>query len=363
MEMPRKKKVIIYGLGKKYKGIESVISKYEIIGVCDKNSKKKDEYENYIDKDALGNVKYDYIMITSDDYYDEIFEELLEMGIPGEKIIGIMHYGKYNAMQGIRTDRKDRVCTSITDNDYYPELCKKAIDDEELFSSFRSNYIYVKTLEHVDYIFGKKYLDILLAENFFVEKDYINFFKNDMVGDPMVYDYKIGKKDFACAPTTLRYIKELQDLCLIHGNNDAQNVVEIGVGYGGLCRIVSSYWSHLATYTLIDLPEAIELTKKYLSNFEVAPDIKYINGIDEFPEVYSDLVISNYAFSELKKEVQKKYLDKVVLNSRHGYITWNNMSAEMLDGYTIEEILSIIPNATIIDENPKTALNNCIIIW
>ena len=76
-----------------------------------------------------------------------------------------------------------------------------------------------------------------------------------------------------------------------------------------------------------------------------------------------DLVISNYAFTELTREIQDVYLKKIILNSKKGYITYNDISPESFKSYKKEELLKIIPNSRIIDEKPLTHERNCIIIW
>jgi N-acetyl-gamma-glutamylphosphate reductase len=75
------------------------------------------------------------------------------------------------------------------------------------------------------------------------------------------------------------------------------------------------------------------------------------------------LVISNYAFSELPRSIQDVYLKKIILNSKSGYITYNEISPSYFKSYKSEELVKIIPNARIIDEKPLTNKNNCIIIW
>ena len=76
-----------------------------------------------------------------------------------------------------------------------------------------------------------------------------------------------------------------------------------------------------------------------------------------------DLLISNYAFSELPRSIQDVYLKKIILNSKRGYITYNEIVPESFNSYKKEELLNVIPNSFIIEERPITHENNCIIIW
>lgn len=80
-----------------------------------------------------------------------------------------------------------------------------------------------------------------------------------------------------------------------------------------------------------------------------------------------DLVISNYAFSELPRETQFRYLDQVILNSKNGYMTINtgrgNLSGRKRNQLDLYELLKKIPNSRIIEKVPKINVDNYIIIW
>jgi len=57
------------------------------------------------------------------------------------------------------------------------------------------------------------------------------------------------------------------------------------------------------------------------------------------------------------------YLEKVILHSKRGFITWNNLGQNNFNAHSIPELLQIIPNSKIIEEKPLTAKDNCVIIW
>lgn len=59
------------------------------------------------------------------------------------------------------------------------------------------------------------------------------------------------------------------------------------------------------------------------------------------------MFISNYAFSELSRQVQDMYLERVILKSKSGYIMWNGHGWGV-DGYTAEEILRMIPDSRVV---------------
>ncbi len=63
------------------------------------------------------------------------------------------------------------------------------------------------------------------------------------------------------------------------------------------------------------------------------------------------------------QEIQDIYLKKIILNSKKGYITYNEVTREYFKSYKTEELLAIIPNSHIIEELPLTHEKNCIIVW
>ena len=119
-------------------------------------------------------------------------------------------------------------------------------------------------------------------------------------------------------------------------------------------------------YNLVDLPEVLALAERFLTQLDVAGDIRYIDGTHLYHDVPCDLIISNYAFSELVKPVQDIYIRKIIRRAKAGYITWNQSALQRggwNKGYTLEEFLNIIPEATTIPEEPLTAPGNCIVVW
>jgi putative sugar O-methyltransferase len=104
------------------------------------------------------------------------------------------------------------------------------------------------------------------------------------------------------------------------------NILEIGGGYGGLCKILSVLVD-FENYLIIDLPEVNKLSEKYLSNFEELNGKTSQSFYDEIESVEGiDLLISNYAYSECTFELQKSYYDNIIANADKFYITYNNIT-------------------------------------
>ncbi len=251
--------------------------------------------------------------------------------------------------------------TSVSDASYYRDFCAEAVADPAVFKNFRSHYsmIYVVELryEHL----GWEYLQYINLYYPFLLDQWKEFRKSDEVGGPPLFDYgSLG----TFSPNTLRYIKILGDLTSFFGDLSGWSIAEIGGGFGGQCRILNSYFP-LKNYSIIDLPEPLLLAEKYLSSFDVE-NIQYIQNTD-LEEIFPDLVISNYAFSELQRYVQDEYFDKVIRNSKAGYMTLNPIRPFPGWTHSFEEIYRKLEGygfeVTVTDEYPLSSPDNKLCIW
>ena len=253
--------------------------------------------------------------------------------------------------------------TSITDMGRYPLVCYLASKDGRIFSKFKRNRIYRQVLEHVTEQQGNEYLKVIDEYGILTAEDWQNFAKNDLYGSPIQFSYGIHGEKFTLSPTTIRYAKVLCDVLSMFDTGSIKSIAEIGIGYGGQCRLIRSKLPG-AMYTLFDLPEVLGLAEKYLSNYqECRENIRYVDGGHIYLNDDYDLVISNYAFSELQRPVQDMYLEKIILKSNRGYITYNMSSFNHFKGYSDDELLAKIPGSVRIDERPLTSKGNCIIVW
>jgi putative sugar O-methyltransferase len=242
----------------------------------------------------------------------------------------------------------------------------EAAENEKTFSTFKQDSRYKEILEHTDYECGKFYLDEI-KKNKVVYNNIKLFSKNDDYGKPEIFEYKeIGKY----SPSSLRYIKVLADLidrfkCL---NN--LRIVEIGGGYGGQCLVIKTFFD-LKSYKIFDLPEVLLLTDRYLRinhiqsvEFQTLDEFVQSDGIEPWS---CDLIISNYAFSEINSKVQMTYLNKIILKSKMGYMTVNEISKLCgvcsLSTHEIVNILRTKGQVIVEPENPLTFKGNKLIWW
>jgi hypothetical protein len=118
------------------------------------------------------------------------------------------------------------------------------------------------------------------------------------------------------------------------------SVLEIGGGFGGFAVIATDIFK-FDSYTIVDIPEALNVQKRFLSHFpHIASKMKYVDGkkihqavMDPNQEVAPtayDLCISTYAFSELILEYRETYFEIFVKNCKYGFFIDNGGCFEHL---------------------------------
>lgn len=248
---------------------------------------------------------------------------------------------------------------STSDNGRYVSFVESALNDYNIFSKFKQHPHYTEILEHVSEDQGRQFLEIIKEQTpkFF---ENINLFKiNDLIGSPTICDYN-GIK---ISPSTLRYVKVASDIAKFFGKYIGDKIVEIGTGYGGQYLILDKIYQ-FTKYHLFDLEPVLNLNKKYLESFCLNSSYKtstlnQCSGEEEY-----DLVISNYAFSELPKHIQKKYIEKVLSKAKRGYLTMNTGLLSGQDNFlSVNELRGLLPEFEILEETPNTFHGNYLIVW
>jgi len=140
----------------------------------------------------------------------------------------------------------------------------------------------------------------------------------DAWGDPIRWPGRLLGMPRAFSPTTLRYLAtalwlQRQGYILPGGE-----VIEIGVGYGGLAAMNALVSGSITT--LVDLPAVEQSAMRMLDE----------NGLGQHGCLSQErnpstvpLVISNYAFSELNAVIQDQYLERYLKRADHGVIISN----------------------------------------
>ena len=213
-----------------------------------------------------------------------------------------------------------------TNAERYILACNRFVNSDKEFSRFRQDKDYGKILEGGEQIVGTMYLDrIKSIHNLNLLSTYLEKFKeNDLYGSPTIYNYDVVGN---ICPNTIHYISTVLDINKKFPNTDFKRIVEIGAGFGALCKIFSSMYN-FDQYIIVDLPPVVKLCEKYLSNFpELSGRVSFVScdEIDNFDFSDIDLCISEAALAECGYETQKNYIDKIINKSKKVYITYNTL--------------------------------------
>lgn len=244
----------------------------------------------------------------------------------------------------------------------YVSIVTKAASDFRVFSTFKSDPTYRVSLEHVTPEQGEKYLAIIKDQSPEFLDQFDRFKINDLIGTPITHSYPgIGM----ISPTTLRYIKVASDLQKYFGFDIGKKIAEIGVGYGGQL-LVNDQIFKVKEHHLYDLLPVLNLVERYLEEHVLNCAYKSSTLNQNSGDERYDLVISNYAFSELPSKLQDKYIEKILVNASKGYLTMNSGfedSAFTTDKLSIDELRHKLPAFEVFEEQPLTWRHNCIIVW
>ncbi len=246
---------------------------------------------------------------------------------------------------------------------FYEQQLSRLLKSNKRLANFRRKYDYREILEHVTYAQGGSYLAKIEEKS---PQNYIELVKrnkeNDLFGNPYKYLYPgVGR----VSPTTLRYISTAIDIFEIIGINEDSVIAEIGVGYGGQAAILERMYG-IRNYSAFDLPSVIQLSNTYLNS--INSKLKFINTeLSTAKNNYWDLAISNYAFSELHRDLQLSYIEQVITKSKSGYMIMNsgrsNITGRSEGKLSLDDVRKYIPNLKVKEEIPLTGPDNYIIYW
>jgi hypothetical protein len=289
--------------------------------------------------------------------YREYFHTLKSYGISG-LIIELRNRSRIWTIREnaefLRTVKADS--TSISDEPNYLAVCLLAAQNSQVLKNFKRCHEYRLVLEHVTRRQGEQYLGHIKNNDPILRN--MKEISLHEIGDPLEYPYKgIGN----CSPTQLRYAKIMQDLQYLYDFSQIKNITEIGIGNGGqaaqICNMVAP-----TEYNFIDLRPVLDITRLLISKYNFATNFNYLVP-SNVEELFSDLFISNYAFSELNKKIQNLYLEKILKNSTRGFMLYNHIHENPNTGYRASEILDRIPGSIALAEVPHTYPGNLLIAW
>ena len=208
------------------------------------------------------------------------------------------------------------------DKEMYLKSIAKFLTSDHEFNNFKQDRDYQAILEHLGdrdgaaiyNMIGKKSLVAICAA------------VNDVVGNPTL------RNDIQVSNSTIRYCWFFEKILLKIANiYNVKSICEIGAGYGGLISILGTYLIHAKVLSVVDLELPSKLQEKYMSMIGLSVLRQ------DFPENIIDqsydLVVATYSLSELSKNAQDAYLDKVLSKSKNGFLAYNPHC------YTVQEFV------------------------
>lgn len=265
--------------------------------------------------------------------------------------------------------------------DHYLRACVTAATTDEGFSVFKSDPSYAGIVQNVNISQGQDCLaDVKQMSPDMLQPEWLQqFLELDLYGSPKLEKLFEDSRP-ALSPTVARYIKEATNMKQTFGGKvmGAATIVEIGIGYGGLRKVLHDYFlpQH---YYLIDLPCVCALAKRCLAASKnglamlsrttfvttadleqnAAPAQSLRKMLAQGAQVGPKLVISNYALSECTGAVRKNYIDEIVNRCDHVYLTVNHLEPK----HRAELIGSIsVPNRKITFTNDVTGKLNIVVL-
>jgi hypothetical protein len=222
-------------------------------------------------------------------------------------------------------DARRPVFSSISDIPKYRDICRQAAEDPATFAQFREHPIYSWVVSCSVPHEARDCHAVLEARNF--DFDFFERIRDlDAIGGATRRDYPHAG---AVAQQTMRYVKTTSDLERLFGALDGKSVIEIGVGFGGQCAVLSRRFN-LKRYTLVDLAEPLMLARRYLETLAI-PNVAY-SELAALPyDAHYDLVISAYGLSEVARQFQIDYLQRALRPSRAGYLLWNSAQMQSVE--------------------------------
>lgn len=204
---------------------------------------------------------------------------------------------------------------SIYDQSVFAEIALTAVKDDQQFSTFKRNPFFNLLWENLSKEEGEKWLQLIHERYGFLTDKMGRFAEGDRVGSARTFFYEgIGE----ISPSTLRLLAIAGELRLKWGDWSKMHMIQIGAGYGGLCKVLHDI-SACASYTVVDLPEQLALAKKYLGNFGLN-NVIYVTPDQLSRGTSYDLAISDMSFSEFNGTFQQLFLDRILSVSKSGFL-------------------------------------------
>ncbi len=250
--------------------------------------------------------------------------------------------------------------SSITDNGWWSTFCARNAADDGRFARFRRMFRHRLIVEATPPAEARAHLARVLRQTPHYRALFDRFVTLDRLGAPIMTEFA---PDTWFAPNTVRYMRYLSDCETRFGNLDGATIVEIGIGFGGQCKIFFDRF-RVGKYILIDLPGPIALARRVLTQAlgpeAVAERLLFLEAGHAgapagLPDGRFDLAISTLAFSECHRSIQQGYIETVLSRARCGYIHHNEISSYFgVKSLRLAEIEAALPAKLDIEKDDIT---------
>lgn len=252
---------------------------------------------------------------------------------------------------------------SVHDEETYLHFCSEIVATPSVYSSFRSHPLYGVFLEDLNEESAKKCLGYLETHYPQLLSEKALIASLDSIGRPLTIPN--GDQEVISFPT-LRDLKIGGDIEKYFGTLTGKTVVQIGAGDGSLTKILMTRHQP-SRYCIVDIAPALALAQKTLGEWGVR-NVEFYTPEEFTPSESIDLVISQFVFSESRRNIQEQYLKQIIRYARQGYLDCRfPMRHFGLKVWSQEQILShlksIGKHPQLVKEEPLTDIDSCLILF
>jgi len=145
--------------------------------------------------------------------------------------------------------------------------------------------------------------------------------------------------------STSHQLLQLSLLMFCYKSLNNAKIIEVGSGYGGLCRLINLS-NDIKSYTCVDDKSLLRILNnfcddKYNQNFHSKLSLIDKNDNKAFDSIKNekfDLFISIYCLSELKQKDKEKYLDIILPNCKSAYIIDGDQKTPLFESIILKKL-------------------------
>ena len=172
---------------------------------------------------------------------------------------------------------------------------------------------------------GGKYFNYIVENNVdLLKNNYNSIIETDKIGNPFLFNFNHNNFSLVCSDSVVCGIFPLQKL-LEYMNVDKLdnnlNIIEIGCGFGVQTKMFNDIYG-FKSYTNVDLKSMLDVQKIFLDYFNInnviyddPENMETLAVKDEY-----DLLISDFAYTELSPEFKLFYFNKIIKKCKMGII-------------------------------------------